>query len=182
MHPTSEHLAYHAARILMLIRQTGKPQGSRDRLPGIRGRTLLAKLDFFVRYPTYLLNAGAILNIALTPQALGLETTEEAEQVEARMVRYMYGPWDHTYYLALAYLIGKQLISVEVESRTEVFRLTPLGLSTATNLLAAEDNLDIAKRTKAAYTLFNRFNGSSLKAFIYEHFPEVVGRKMGARI
>jgi hypothetical protein len=45
---STENLAYHAARLLILIGHSGKPQGRSDLLPAIKGRTLLAKLDFFM--------------------------------------------------------------------------------------------------------------------------------------
>ena len=38
---------------------------------------------------------------------------KEMETVESRMVRYRYGPWDHVYYPALAYLLGKRLIEIQ---------------------------------------------------------------------
>jgi hypothetical protein len=58
---TTENLAYHAGRLLLLISLCGKPRNMKSEiLPGIEGRTLLAKLDFFLRYPSYLRRAGII--------------------------------------------------------------------------------------------------------------------------
>lgn len=178
-----ENLAYHAARLLLLIRFCGKPRTGRAAiLPGIEGRTLLAKLDFFLRYPAYLKKAAEILGKDLSDEDLGLVPDDETRSVESRMVRYLYGPWDHIYYPALAYLIGKELIAVEIQRGTEVFRLTAQGWDVATELAQEPTYEDIARRSDAAYRLFNKYKGSGLKDFVYAYFPEVVNRELGATI
>jgi len=178
-----ENLAYHAARLLLLIRFCGKPRTGRSAsLPGIEGRTLLAKLDFFLRYPAYLKKAAEILGRDLSDEDLGLVPDDEIRSVESRMVRYLYGPWDHIYYPALAYLIGKELIIVEMKRGTEIFRLSPKGRDVATELAQKPAYEDIARRADAVYRLFNRYKGSGLKDFIYAHFPEVVNRELGTTI
>lgn len=181
-HQADETVAYHAARLLLVIALCGTPQGGSARLPGVKGRTLLAKLDFFLRYPAYLARAAEIEGKRLDTDELGLSSPDEVNTVESRMVRYRYGPWDHVYYTALAYLIGKNLVRVELEGGTETFRLTDLGREIAAELANDPAYTDLAQRARSVYRLFNRFSGSRLKDFIYRHFPEVVGRKLGATI
>lgn len=179
----SETLAYHAARVLLLIALCGKPRGRQAKiLPGIAGRTLLAKLDFFLRYPAYLKRAAAILGKHFTDEDLDLVPDSETRSVESRMVRYRYGPWDHLYYLTLAYLIGKELIYIELERGNEIFRLTEKGHTVAVTLANDPAYSDFARRAESAYKLFNTFSGTRLKEFIYQHFPEVVNRELGATI
>lgn len=182
MHTASETVAYHAARLLLVVALCGTPQGGSERRPGVKGRTLLAKLDFFLRYPVYLARAAVLQGRRLEIADLGLSTPDELGTVESRMVRYRYGPWDHVYYTALAYLIGKGLLHVEMEGGTEVFRLTERGQAVASELADDPAYVDLAQRAKSVYRLFNRFSGSRLKDFIYANFPEVVGRKLGATI
>jgi hypothetical protein len=177
-----ENLAYHAARLLILISLCGKPRSGRSKkLPGIEGRTLLAKLDFFLRYPTYLKKATEILEKELSDEDLSL-TLYEVHSVESRMVRYLYGPWDHIYYPALAYLVGKELITIESKKGVETFRLTLKGKSIASDLAQDPVYTDLARRADTTYHLFNRYTGNRLKDFIYKHFPEVVSRKLGETI
>ncbi len=178
---TNENIAYHAARLLLLISLCGKPRKGRS-APGIEGRTLLAKLDFFIRYPVYLKKAAAILETDFSDDDLGLTLSSEAGSVESRMVRYLYGPWDHVYYSTLAYLIGKGLITIEIERRIEIFRLTTKGQSVAARLAQDPAYADLARRADTAYHLFNKYTGSRLKEFIYAYFPEVVSRELGASI
>src|SRR6266542_2886055 len=101
--PSDEPLSYHAARLLILILRCGKPRSDPSLRPAIEGRTLLAKLDFFLRYPAYLQKASVILNRPLREPDLGVATATESNTVESHMVRYLYGPWDHIYYTVLAY-------------------------------------------------------------------------------
>ena len=183
---SDENIAYHAFRLLLLINYCGKPQQvTSDTLPGIEGRTLLAKLDFFLRYPAYLRKAAKILEKQFSDEELGLVNDAEEKSVESRMVRYLYGPWDHIYYLTLAYLIGKELIEIEKKKGrdTEVFRLTGKGQN-AVKLILKEDSsyTDLAKRADTVYHTFNGYTGNSLKEFIYEHFPDIVSRKIGTII
>ena len=178
---TSENLAYHAARLLLLIEICGKPRKGRT-APGIEGRTLLAKFDFFIRYPLYLKKAAAILQQVFSDDDLGLTLSGETGSVESHMVRYLYGPWDHVYYSTLAYLVGKGLIVIEMARGVETFRLTPKGQSITTQLLQDHAYADLARRADTAYHLFNKYTGSRLKDFIYAYFPEVVSRELGASI
>lgn len=180
---TGETLAYHAARLLLLIRFCGKPRRSRTAIPpGIEGRTLLAKLDFFVRYPAYLRKAAEFLEKDLSDEELGLVPDDEVRSVESRMVRYLYGPWDYVYYPVLAYLIGKRLIAVEMRRGTEVFCLTPNGRDIADRLSQEPAYEDLARRADSAYRLFSKYKGTGLKDFVYAYFPEVVNRELGATI
>ena len=178
-----ENLAYHAARLVLLIRWSGKPRKSRSaRLPGIEGRTLWAKLDFFLRYPAYLKLAAQILEQSFSDEELGLVPDDETRSVESRMVRYLYGPWDHIYYPVLAYLIGKNLVTVELNRNVEVFRLTQEGMELADRLSTDPAYISLVQRANTAYRLFNKYSGTRLKDFIYEYFPEIVNREIGAII
>lgn len=178
-----ETVAYHAARLLLLIARCGTPQGrGAQKRPGIKGRTLLAKLDFFLRYPTYLIRAAAVQGKPLGLEDIGLPSLDEIDSVESRMVRYLYGPWDHVYYTALAYLIGKELIRVELEGGTEIFRLTDRGAEIAAALATDSAYIDLTQRARAVHQVFGSISGGRLKDFIYRHFPEIIGRKLGATI
>lgn len=180
--PSTENLAYHVARLLILIGHSGKPQSSLGKLPAITGRTLLAKLDFFVRYPNYLKRASIELGIPCTENDLGISKPEDLNTVESRMVRYLYGPWDSVYYVVLAYMIGKGLIEPPLASKVDVFRLTLKGLSVLRNLEAAPAFSDLVRRADTIHRFFNTYNGSRLRSFIYQKFPEVVSHKLGEKI
>lgn len=177
----NESLAYHAARLLILIEHCGKPQKS-PVSPGVEGRTLLAKLDFFLRYPNYLEKAARILNKeSIYLKAIKGED-DTSQTVESKMVRYRYGPWDFTYYPVLAYLVGKKLINIDTKSNTEIFRITPQGEEIVKALAESDEYDDLLKRANAVYKLFNTYKGNRLKDFIYDNFPDVVQRKIGETI
>lgn len=174
-----EGLAFHAARLLLLIEICG---ASKKAAPSIEGRTLLAKLDFFLRYPKYLNKAAAIRKVEVQTSALGLDSPDELNTVESHMVRYRYGPWDHIYYATIAYLVGKSLISVATKGGNDVFVLTKRGSEIAEALKADETYQPLVRRAVTVRRLFHGFSGNGLKVFIYANFPEVVGKKLGAEI
>lgn len=173
-----ENIAYHAARLLLLIQFAGT-RGTKTKPPAIEGRTRLAKLDFFLRYPAYLKRAATQFGKVLTLPELGVVRDEELDTVESRMIRYRFGPWDEVYFPTLAYLIGKRLVRVDASNRTERFELTPSGLDLAKKLGSSDEFADLTTRAKTVYALFSRMNGSAIKDFIYRHFPEVAGESSG---
>ena len=180
--PSTENLAYHVARLLILIGHTGKPKSSTEKLPAITGRTLLAKLDFFMRYPNYLRRASIKLGVRCTDEDLGVAKTEDINTIESRMVRYLYGPWDSAYYVALAYMIGKGLIEPPRATKVDIFRLTQKGRLVLKDLEADPAFVDLIQRADTVYKLFNAYNGSRLKLFIYQSFPEIVSHNLGEKI
>jgi DNA-binding PadR family transcriptional regulator len=178
----SENVPYHAARLLILIGRCGKPQSRSDKLPAIVGRTLLAKLDFFMRYPDYLRRAAERLQKPCSEEDLGVVRAEDVNTVESHMIRYLYGPWDQVYYVVLAYMIGKGLIEPTIASKVDTFRLTPKGKRLLEDLASTPAFSDLIRRANTIYHLFNAYNGSRLKSFIYQEFPEVVNREIGEKI
>ncbi len=170
----TQEIQYHAARLLILIGLCGTPAHN----PRIKGRTLLAKLDFFLRYPVYLDKA---LQIA-TGNTLDDLLSYELDNVETRMIRYKYGPWDNIYYSVLAYLISKDLISVQVVKNVEYFALTDTGIETLSSLLKAESYKLISARARVLKKVFGSWSGTRVKDFIYNSFPEVVSLPLGQEI
>src|SRR5438094_599330 len=94
-----DSLEFHAARLLLLLFY------SRGKTKKIEGRTKLAKMDFLVRYPTYLAEAARIKKVETS-----IKTTARPESL---MIRYRYGPWDARYYNIFAYIVAKGFIEIE---------------------------------------------------------------------
>jgi hypothetical protein len=88
------------ARLLLLIDAFTGPTAN------LEGRTKLAKLDFLLRYPRFFRRALEIR----APQATVPEPVPSEGNIEQRMVRYRYGPWDPAYFALLGSLIGRALI------------------------------------------------------------------------
>jgi hypothetical protein len=176
---TSEEIDYHSARLLLLIAYCGSP----ERLPNIKGRTLLAKLDFFIRYPTYLDKAAYKQTGKHLDELTGeLLKEEEKNNVETRMIRYRYGPWDKLYYQILIYLISKNLINVEIQKEVELFGLTNTGKQVVELLSNNPVFRQTILRAKVLKKIFPRWSGSGIKNFIYESFPEIISLPLGEEI
>ena len=165
---SGDSLEVHAARILLLLRHAG---GRRKPKKGkIVGRTKLAKLDFFVRYPSYLAKAQNIERHVDTPP-----------RPESPMIRYKYGPWDTKYYDVFAVLVARGLITVSPSTKGDVFSLTERGFY-ATDELSSPEFDSLIKRCEDVYRLFGNKSGTAIKKFIYENFPEIVQQPLHTEI
>jgi len=151
---------YHAARLLLLVLLCGS-KGQ------IHGLTKLAKLDFFVRYPTFFIRASA------EGEAPPLSTTTAND---SSMVRHHYGPWDPRYYQVLAYLEGRRLITVEKERKTFVFALTEAGATIAKQLGTAAPFSELVQHMKRVKKAFGAKSGDSLKKLVYRVFDKEVAK------
>lgn len=174
-----QEIEYHAARLLILVKYCGSPV----KAPQIKGRTLLAKLDFFLRYPVYLDRAARIIKNKSLKELIDQDIQKhEIDNVETRMIRYKYGPWDNVYYPVLVYLIAKDLINIETKKHVEHFSLTETGQEAVQKLSKTEVFEILVLRAKALKHLFPRWSGTSVKDFIYTKFPEVVSLPLGEEI
>lgn len=158
-----DNLEFHAARLLLLLRYAGGKHAK------IVGRTRLAKLDFFVRYPTYLAKALNQIEYNMLPSP------------ESPMIRYKYGPWDNKYFNVFALLLAKGLVTIEASKHGDVFTLTDRGAYAAEELNTPEYE-EIIDRCKAVYKRFKDMSGTQLKSFIYQNFPEIVAETIGEEI
>lgn len=155
-------------RLLLLI--AGFSGGSRV----LEGRTKLAKLDFLLRYPSYLTRALQIRKPDLRIGSL----SEEKPDLEGSMVRYRYGPWDPSYFALLGRLIGKGLVEPVPFARGIGYRVSDRGRAIAGELAREPAWEDTAARVALLSRHFN-LSGTSLMKFVYEHFPEVTQASWG---
>jgi hypothetical protein len=86
------------ARLLLLIRAFTRPGRT------LQGRTKLAKSDFLLRYPEFFRRA-----LAARGRPVSDEPEPDENNIERRMVRYRYGPWDPAYYALLGSLLARGL-------------------------------------------------------------------------
>lgn len=157
---------FHAARLLILLRQCGT--GNK---PGIDGRTKLAKLDFLLRYPTFLQRAiDHLREIGATTS----EWTAAGAEVEAPMIRYRYGPWDPRYRQFLAFLLSRRLITITT-AKPERVQLTAAGRRAADDLSARASFQPLIDRCAAMTHGLNTMTGTELKDLVYDLFPSEVG-------
>ena len=165
----------HQARLLVLLRAfAGKKNTST-----IEGLTKLAKLDFLLRYPTYLERALAERRNG-RPERVGVRE-EERMSVESRMVRYRYGPWDERYRELLNELVGLGLAHVTVRGRTIHIGLTDAGFAAAGALDNAGAYGDLVRRAKLLRQHFN-LSATTLMRFVYDTFPEIADLRMRQEI
>jgi hypothetical protein len=159
------------ARILLLINAFTTSTKS------LEGRTKLAKLDFLLRYPSFMQRALAIRTSSQVMEV----ASEEQYNIEGRMIRYRYGPWDPSYYAILGKLIGKGLVETISNQRGLSYRTTERGDQISKALAKEESWSKTSVRVKLLKQNFN-LSGNALKDFIYQHFPEVTSASWGQKL
>jgi hypothetical protein len=157
----------HEARLMLLLKAFAGESGDE----AVEGLTKLAKLDFLLRYPTYLERALAKRPGGRPAKAEVKE--HERQSVESSMVRFKYGPWDHRYRRFLNLLVGKGLAKVTMEGRKINIGLTPHGIAVANELSASEANMDIVHR---AELLKRHFNLTATNLMKFQQFPAAANR------
>ncbi len=144
----------------------------------IEGLTKLAKLDFLLRYPAFLERALKARNISEDKASV---EDFERNSVEAHMVRYRYGPWDHRYRRLITTLVGLGLVEVETNKRTIMIRLTPAGRESAERIANDPAYSIISKRAGLLQKHLN-MGATALMEFVYSTFPEIVSLRLGEKI
>lgn len=157
-------LEFHAARLLILIRYCGVLNRATKEYR-IQGLTKMAKLDFFIRYPSFF---KAVASIAS-------DRTDEICTPESPMIRYHYGPWDQRYYQILAYLRAKGLVTISKDSSTVVLSLTHGGNQAAEKLAEDKSFANLLNHIGDVAKVFKNKSGNSLKKLIYDFFELEVG-------
>lgn len=169
-----DDLAYHQARILLLVTSVAASQGHARKLDGL---TKLAKLDFLTRYPTY---ASQVLDdIRADDKRLHLSVynQEHPGDVEAPMIRYKYGPWDDRYYAIIGALVGRGLLKyVRGRKGSVALAPTPSGKAEASLLAASYEWHVTADRCLAVAEASQGMTGSALKDRIYSRLPNLMDR------
>jgi hypothetical protein len=164
----------HLGRLLLLLHIFN----GENRAGEIEGLTKLAKLDFFLRYPVYLQRAMQISGKELKR---GVPQEYERMSVEAKMVRFRYGPWDFRYRRFLNTLIGKRFAYIRQEGRSYYLGITDEGVQAALKLELNPAFADLIDRAKTIKSNFN-FSGTWLMRFIYKNFPEIGSLQYGHEI
>ncbi len=169
-----DDLLMHAARLLVLVHTFSEGAADRE----IKGLTKLAKLDFFLRYPTYLRRALEIRGQSVA--GIGVQSWEE-HSIESKMVRYKYGPWDPRYPKVLSLLAAKGLLYARQVGNTKHFGLTEAGRSAAEILLVTPEFQLLGSRSVALKRHMN-LTASNLVKFVYSNFPEIASLRYNESI
>ena len=169
-----DDLAYHQARVLLLVDVVAAEPGHGRKLDGL---TKLAKLDFLVRYPAL---AAVILDrLDEDDERLHVPIAERVTptDVEDPMVRYKYGPWDDRYYPVVGALVSRGLLRYTRGRQGSVALVpTTTGRRLAEDLRSDEAWGAIADRCKAVAQASTGLTGNALKKRIYERLADVMDR------
>lgn len=165
---------FHLSRILLLLSACSK----RSNRP-VDGIMKLAKLDFLLRYPNCLVRVLEALD--KDSLATGI-SEEERNTIEARMVRFRFGPWDERYRRWIGLLVARRLAQTYLDGRTVKVVLTQTGQRLAAVLSERQEFGDLAARSRLVSKAVGDYTATKLKDFIYEVFPEITTMKWGEEI
>lgn len=156
------------ARLLLLIDAFSRKANGSPRY--LEGRVKLAKLDFLLRYPRHM--RRVLLAHSVSLKQLVVIDPDEAP-LDARMMRYRYGPWDPSYYAVLGSLIGRGLVEVTplAGRRGFGYRTSPPGADLAANLRTDESFARLDDRLRLLRRYLDK-SGTTLKNYLYE-LPEI---------
>ncbi len=156
------------ARLLLLIDAFSRK--SRGAPRQLEGRIKLAKLDFLLRYPRHLQRV-LIAHGARSDEVAAIDPGEAP--LDARMMRYRYGPWDPSYYAVLGSLIGRGLVEVTPLAGSTGFgyRTSATGAQLAADLQADESFMNMTDRLRLLRRYLDK-SGTTLKNYLYE-LPEI---------
>lgn len=152
------------ARLLLLIDEFSRT--ARGGVRHLEGRVKLAKLDFLLRYPRHL--RRVLLAHGATTDDVAVLDPDEAP-LDARMMRYRYGPWDPAYYALLGSLVGRGLVIVTPLSGRSGFgyRTSALGARLAAGLKSDESFAPLIDRLRLLRRHLDK-SGTTLKNYVYE--------------
>lgn len=165
---------FHLARLLLLLKAAGGRAGK-----PVQGIMKLAKLDFLLRYPNCLARILKELNRTSDAQAI---PEAERNTIEAKMIRFRYGPWDKRYRRWIGLLAAKGLAHTYLEGKTVNVKLTAAGQAIAENLGELDEFQPLVKRSHLIASTVGNFSATKLKDFIYKVFPEIVNMQWGEHI
>ncbi|MFJ7116492.1 hypothetical protein ACIQW4_25415 [Streptomyces albogriseolus] len=169
-----DDLAYHQARILLLVNAVSKAPGHARKLDGL---TKLAKLDFLLRYPALAPIVLEQLSESDPRLNLSREEIDSPTEVEAPMVRYKYGPWDDRYYAVIGALVGRGLLKY-AKGRKGSVALAPTreGRRLAEDMARVDDWKSLAERSEAIAGASSGMTGNAIKDLIYEKLEHLMDR------
>lgn len=169
-----EDLAYHQARILILVTSTANTEGHQRKLDGL---TKLAKLDFLVRYPALAPIVLDDLDFSDTRLHLSEHETNMPTKVEAPMVRHKYGPWDDRYYPIIGALVSRGLLRYASGRKGSVALVPTAEGKALVKAMAASNNWSsIVDRCIAVAEAAAGMTGNALKKRIYQRLAHLMDR------
>lgn len=171
---------FHLGRLLVLLGSADARKSTPlTKAKAVEGITKLAKLDFLLRYPTCL--ERALLKLNRDPREAVVRPRERTS-IEAKMVRFRYGPWDARYRRWLGLLAARGLVTLGLQGNTVQIGLSDAGRSLAERF--REDPLygDLALRADVVVKAVGSMSATRLKDFVYETIPEIVDMKWGEEI
>lgn len=171
---------FHLGRLLVLLGSADERKSTPlTKAKAVEGITKLAKLDFLLRYPTCL--ERALKELGREPGQADVQPRERTS-IEAKMVRFRYGPWDARYRRWLGLLAARGLVTLAVQGNTVQIGLSDAGRALAARFRTDPLYADLTRRADVVMKAVGSMSATRLKEFVYQAVPEIVDMKWGEEI
>lgn len=171
---------FHLGRLLILLGSAdARKTNSQTKRKAVEGITKLAKLDFLLRYPTCL--ERALAKLGLDSRQANVQPRERTS-IEAKMIRFRYGPWDARYRRWLGLLSARGLVVLGLNGNTVQIGLTDAGRDVSSGLRNNPLFADVAERSDLVVRAVGSMSAVRIKEFVYDAIPEIVDMKWGEEI
>jgi hypothetical protein len=171
--------ALHLSRLLILIRAATKTVKKTAKPKTVQGIMKLAKLDFLLRYPNCL--ERVLKACDLKPEDAQVQEYER-NNIETKMIRFRYGPWDERYRSWIGLLVARGLATTYIDKKTIHVGLTEKGEQIADNLGSLGEFADLESRSQLVVSAVGSLTATKLKDFVYKTFPELITMRWGEEI
>lgn len=165
----------HVGRLLILLRAAG----GRDGLKPVPGIMKLAKMDFLLRYPNCLARLLEAKGASAAAAGIGLE---ERNTIEAKMVRFRYGPWDERYRRWIGLMVARGVGVTFTQGNTVHVGLTARGRAVADGIGDIPEFRDLRHRSILIARSVGALSATGLKNYVYDLFPELLSMRWGEEI
>jgi hypothetical protein len=169
---------FHLSRLLLLLGSAdARKRTPETKARAVEGITKLAKMDFYLRYPTYL--ERALLRLRSTEvDAIAIEERERTS-IETTMIRFRYGPWDARYRRWLGLLHARGLVTLGLRGNTVTIGLTEAGRAISAQLANDPVFESVKRRSGIVAKVLGAMPATKLKDFTYQVVPEITTMKWG---
>jgi predicted transcriptional regulator len=169
----------HVSRLLILLRAATKSARKPVKPKTVQGIMKLAKLDFLLRYPNCL--ERVLKARDLIPEEAKVQEYER-NNIETKMIRFRYGPWDDRYRRWIGLLVARGLVTTYIDKKTIHVGLTEKGEQIADNIGSLEEFIDLEQRSQLVVEAVGSLSATKLKDFVYQTFPELISMRWGEEI
>jgi len=97
----------------------------------------------------------------------------ERTTIEAKMIRFRYGPWDERYRRWIGLLVARKLVTTFVRGKTVHVGLTELGYQVANRFAEQSEFSDLCFRSELLIKAVGKYSATKIKNLFMKFFQKL---------